>query len=71
MANDAVIIDHVKNRGRPSCGECSKGRLCSAAQGFPPDYFVMMKKCWHQEPGKRPAFFDIVERLRAMLPPRR
>ncbi|CAM9146986.1 unnamed protein product, partial [Hapterophycus canaliculatus] len=46
------IADTVAAGGRPPIG-----------RGCPPPYADLIRRCWHQDPAKRPPFQDIVEDL--------
>lgn len=43
----------------------SKGRRPEISETCPPEIRELMKSCWHQDPGKRPSFQEIVNSLRA------
>jgi serine/threonine protein kinase len=43
----------------------TRGFRLKRQQGIPDKYWELIEKCWHQDPGQRPTFTDIVRDMRA------
>ncbi|CAN0183833.1 unnamed protein product [Ectocarpus sp. 12 AP-2014] len=56
LRNRFDIADTVAAGGRPPIG-----------RGCPPPYADLIRRCWHQDPTKRPFFQDVVEDLEAEI----
>lgn len=44
-----------------------KGYQMGAPDGCPPSIYNLMKNCWELEPGKRPSFKKLTEKLQKAL----